>query len=111
MSRIIYISNYKEYINLVNKYPNNYLLLYFFSNKCETCINLDPKLDKFLSSDYDSNIIFVKIDIDKSKDISNKLDITSYPVFRLYKNNEQIKEIYGTYDNIDEILEDIYRNI
>ena len=64
-----------------------------------------------MNSDYDSNIIFIKIDIDKSKDISSKLDITSYPVFRLYKNNEQLKEIYGTYDNIDEILLEIFHNI
>ena len=108
MGKIIHISTYKGYQTITNNYPNKHILIYFYSDDCDTCQTLKPLLNEFIQDEFNDNIIFLKVDVDKSKEIINKLDITTYPVFRLYKNDIELKEIFGTYNNIKEILKEIF---
>lgn len=110
MGKILHINTYKEYQNIATNYPNKYILIYIYSNQCLTCQILNPILEEFIKENYNNNIIFLDVDVNKAKEIVELLDITTYPVFRLYKNNIEVKEIFGTYDNIKEILQEIYNN-
>ena len=104
MNRIKDINTINEYNSWVNNNPNNFIIIYLYSNSCETCNKLEPLLDNFNCND---KIIFLKINVDESNELIRILDITTYPVFRIYKNNLLINEIFGTYDNIIDILKNI----
>ena len=102
MNKLLEVNTLKEYHNWFNSNPNNFIIIYLYSNLCDTCKKLEPKLEK-LVYDNNNNIIFLKINEDNN-DLIKYLDITTYPVFRIYKNSSLIQEIFGTYNNIIEIL-------
>lgn len=104
MNKIVELSTLKEYNNWFNLKPNNFIIIYLYSNLCDTCNNLKSKLDKLVYNN-NSNIIFLKIDVENDTELVKYLDITTYPVFRIYKNYVMLEEIFGTYDNIIQILE------
>ena len=47
---------------------------------------------------------FLFIDTDKECDLITQLNIKSVPLFNIYKNGKLIEEIYGTYNNICDII-------
>lgn len=105
MDQINNINNLKSYNNILERRKNNYFLIYFTSKKC---IELDEIYNNIVKNLKETNnIIFLKINVDNSPELVNHLDVTSYPVFRIYKNNINLKEICGTYDNIENILNNI----
>ena len=104
MNKIVELSALKEYNNWFNLKPNNFIIIYLYSNLCDTCNNLKPKLDKLVYNN-NNNIIFFKINVEEDNELVRYLDITTYPVFRIYKNYIMLQEIFGTYDNIIEILQ------
>ena len=106
MNLIQEISSIKEYNNLFNNNPNNLFIIYLYSDNCNTCEKLKPKLNGFLNNRNNNTFLF-KINVDISINLTQVLDITTYPVFRVYKNKILIQEIFGTYDNIIDILESI----
>jgi len=98
------ISSCQELDNVLNKnYQKN--ILYFYSNRCNTCQELDLELNNFLIKNNNKKIQFIKINIEDSPEIVKNLDITTYPIFRIYNKNVLSREIFGTYSNILEILE------
>ena len=105
MDQINIINNLKSYNNILERRKNNYFLIFITSNKCSDLENIYNNLVQNIKET--NNIIFLKINVDNTPDLVNYLDITSYPVFRIYKNNINLKEICGTYNNIKEILNNI----
>jgi len=102
------IASSKELDNILNKYYHKNIL-YFHSNNCDTCHNIDRKLNNFLIKHVDKKIQFIKINIENSPEIVKNLDITTYPIFQIYDKNLLLREIFGTYSNILEILENVYK--
>ena len=85
-----------NYNKLISK--NDISIIYFFS-KDFNILNIKINEIKKL---YPENINY--IDIDKEYDIISKLNIKSAPLFRIYKNNEIIEEIFGNNPDIVNIL-------
>lgn len=105
MDQINIINNLKSYNNILERRKNNYFLIFITSNKSNKLDNIYTNLVQNIKET--NNIIFLKINVDNTPELINYLDITSYPVFRIYKNNINLKEICGTYINIEEILNNI----
>lgn len=85
MDQINIINNLKSYNNILERRKNNYFLIFITSNKSNKLENIYTNLVKNIK--VTNNIIFLKINVDNSPELVNFLDITSYPVFRIYKNN------------------------
>ena len=83
----------KQYNNLIISNMSYILVFYFHSILCQTCFPKFTILEQYLKKN--NNIIFIIIDIDKSKEIVEELDITSIPLVQIYKNGKLKEECYG----------------
>lgn len=105
MENINIINNLKSYNNIIEKRPNNYFLVYITSKRCQDTNTIFSELTNDINET--NNLIFIKIDVDQSPELVKYLDITTYPIFRIYKNNQNLKEICSTYTNIRNILQNV----
>jgi len=64
---------------------------------CGPCKMISPKFVE-LSSQYPS-VIFLKVDVDKNRDIATECGIKAMPTFQFYKNNTKIEEFSGADPN------------
>ena len=87
------IINIKELDNILIKSISHIIVLYFDSMLCHTSIPKIPMLETMFK--INNNIIFKIIDIERSPEIVEKLDITSIPLLQIYKDNERKDEVYG----------------
>ena len=88
--------------------PYKIIFIYFFETFCLTTTNL---VDNFFKDKYDLNKLYLKIQVSNSKKIIEKLDVTTYPVIKIYKNNKEIGEIFCTNNKFIDNLDKIYDNI
>lgn len=100
--KLIEIENIKIFNNLIKK--KNLSVIYFYSTQFPDITN---KIVNFLKDIYNLNIQFYSINI-KNEKIIKEVDLTTFPVLRIYKNNELIKEIYCSNCELDNILKNIY---
>lgn len=60
----------------------------FYATWCIPCKKLDPYLEKF-KEDY-PNLTFIKVDIDKEKELTDKFDINAVPTIIIHNDNNEI---------------------
>ena len=79
----------------------------FFAEWCSPCKTLAVTLEK--ASENYKNIDFVKIDIERSPDLTNKFMISSVPTVLVFKNGVVVSEFNGNkdYKKITSILESV----
>jgi len=65
----------------------------FSASWCGPCKILTPILEKM--SDNIKNVSFVKIDVEKVSDLSEKYNITGVPTLIFFKNELEVKRIVG----------------
>jgi thiol-disulfide isomerase/thioredoxin len=83
------INSKEEVENLINN--NSMLLIYFGSNNCGVCVDMEPKVEKMLKK-Y-PNIRFIKIDTEKSIKLSTSYNIFTIPAILLFiEGKETIRE-------------------
>ena len=104
---IIEITTLKNFQTFIKKNKTKVLLVYFY---CEQYNELNSKIIKYIKEQYNSNIIFTQINIKKSNDIVKELDITTYPIIRIYNDELFIKEVYIEIENCEEVLNKIYKS-
>jgi len=88
--------------------PYKIIFIYFFDSFCLNTTNL---VDNFFKDKYDLNKQYLKIQVSKSKKIIEKLDVTTYPVIKIYKNNTEINELFCTNNIFIDNLDKFYNNI
>lgn len=80
------------------------ILIDFYANWCGPCKVLSPILDK-LAEDYTDNIIILKVDIEKNRDIVKEYSIKSIPTIIFYKNEMIVDKKVGNLSRVE--IEDI----
>lgn len=70
-------------------------LVDFFAVWCGPCVAIAPKLEKLAEDSAGKAIKFVKVDVDKLSELSQRLSISAMPTFQLYKNGVMVEEIVG----------------
>lgn len=96
------IFNYKDLKKILELKQHYLVLIYIYSDSIpysnvESCLNKEH---------YNNNVTLLKINSNQ-KNIMDKLDVTTYPIVLLYKNNELADEIYCSYNNIKTMLNNI----
>ena len=96
------IKNYKEFYDLVYNKKEYITLIYYF---CEDdwCVELNKTIEKLFNNNNNGNIILRGLNI-KNSELVTKVDLTNYPVFRLYKDSKMFQEIYCTHSNMETII-------
>lgn len=82
------------------------VLVDFYANWCGPCMMLSPILEEIANSRSGYDII--KVDVDESPEIAEKLEIDTIPTMVIYKDGKICKKIIGLMekDEIVEILEE-----
>jgi hypothetical protein len=101
-TKIVLITNNnyskKLTINLINKWTHD---------KSDAMLKIIDLEDSSISNFIDSNTIKKKIDSNKVFEIIELYNVYSYPAILVFKRDQLIESIFGSYDNILEII-DIY---
>ena len=79
------INNNAEFEQLIA--GNKPVLLKFYADWCSDCKAVEPVLSE-LSNDYEGQIDFAKIDVEKHQDIAKKYNIRGIPAVFFLKNGE-----------------------
>lgn len=66
----------------------------FYADWCKPCHLLSPVLVA-LAKEYQSQVIFYKVNVEKARQVSKKLNIEFYPTLFLFKNGAQPVSIEG----------------
>lgn len=102
---IVYIKSYNEINEVLKNNNKNILILYFTSEKFS---NVNIKLLNLISQKQNGNNIFYVIDIDNIPNVIKHMDITIFPIVKIYKQNEFIEELFPTYENFYNLINLIY---
>lgn len=84
-SQIINITTYKELEKLFSQ--RKPIILDFWATHCPSCIHMLPTFES-LSKKFGDKMIFVKVDIDKSPELAQKLYVVKVPTFIVFKNGQ-----------------------
>ena len=103
---IIDIVNPTNFCSILKKYKNKILLIYFY---CRDYKEINQKIESYVKVQCNNNIVFSRVDALKSEELINKLDITSYPIIRIYNHQGSNKDVYISIENYSTVLDIIYK--
>lgn len=96
------ISNIKELNSTLEK--NKMVVVDYSAKWCGPCNRIYPFYEG-LSNKYE-DVLFLKVDIEKAKELSKAQKIQCLPTFHFYKNNELIDTIVGANkESIEGVIE------
>ena len=65
------------------------MLADFYETYCGAC-RMQALIVDSISNDQKGKIKVIKVDVDKNKDLTSKMQVSSYPTILLYKNGKQV---------------------
>lgn len=76
----------------------------FFAAWCGPCKFISPKLEEL--STVETDVVFLKIDVDECEDLAEVYEISSMPTFIFIKNKKKVDSFSGANaDKLKEIVE------
>lgn len=67
----------------------------FSSRWCGPCSRIAPKIEEWSNNDYKDKVVFIKVDVDQSDDISGKYNVEAMPTFVFLKDGKEVNRIVG----------------
>tara|TARA_B100001989_G_C24402717_1_gene395015 strand:+ start:288 stop:605 length:318 start_codon:yes stop_codon:yes gene_type:complete len=89
------------------KSSNSLCILYFTAAWCGPCKSISPIIDEYAQQFH--NCLFIKIDVDQLKSLTEKFNVTKMPTFLCIKNNTIKDRMEGA--NKDKLLQLIHSNL
>mmetsp|Transcript_44401 Transcript_44401/g.73485 ORF Transcript_44401/g.73485 Transcript_44401/m.73485 type:complete len:294 (+) Transcript_44401:35-916(+) len=106
---VTYINSETQFFDIVLKSPKDKLVVVdFFATWCGPCKNIAPDFERFAQL-YKERAIFIKVDVDKHKSLSQRKNIAAMPTFQFYKGGNKIDELRGA--NVRKLEELITKHI
>ena len=98
---MIFLENEQDFFELIN---NKLVLVDFYATWCGPCRMISPIIDEVAKETTD--LMVVKVDVDKYPNIATKYGIMSIPALKVFKNGkEEITSIgYIEKDAIKDLL-------
>ncbi|XP_062377104.1 thioredoxin-like [Sardina pilchardus] len=66
----------------------------FTATWCGPCQNISPFFKAM--SEQNTNVVFLKVDVDEAQDVAQHCDIKCMPTFHFYKNGKRIDDFSGS---------------
>lgn len=87
---MIFLENEQDFFELIN---NKLVLVDFYATWCGPCRMISPIIDEVAKETTD--LIVVKVDVDKYPNIATKYGIMSIPTLKVFKNGKEEKTSIG----------------
>ena len=87
---MIFLENEQDFFELIN---NKLVLVDFYATWCGPCRMISPIIDKVAKETTD--LMVVKVDVDKYPNIATKYGIMSIPTLKVFKNGKEEKTSIG----------------
>jgi rhodanese-related sulfurtransferase len=78
----------KQYLDSIIQ-QNETTLIYISTKWCAPCKKMNPLVDKF-SNDFVNKLSVIRFDLDRNLFLNEFYNISSIPLFVLYKNNQEV---------------------
>lgn len=91
-SNVIQIANARQMDELLS--VGKPVLIDFYADWCGPCKLLKPTLNE-VADEYIGKAAVATIDVDKNRDIAEKIGVSSVPDVRLFKDGRQVERIVG----------------
>lgn len=75
----------------------------FFATWCGPCVSIAPLFENL--SKVETEVVFLKVDIDELSDVAEQCGITAMPTFQIYKNKVKVGEVVGA--SIDKVKQEL----
>ncbi|EFC44825.1 thioredoxin domain-containing protein [Naegleria gruberi] len=93
MSKVKHINSEEEFRGYLRNSTGKLVVADFYAEWCGPCQMIKPHYEA-LASKY-SNVVFLKVDVDKHNAISSKEEVRAMPTFVFYKNNTKLTSVVG----------------
>lgn len=87
---MIFLENEQDFFELIN---NKLVLVDFYATWCGPCRMISPIIDEVAKETTD--LMVVKVDVDKYPNIATKYGIMSIPTLKVFKKGEEGKTSIG----------------
>ncbi len=87
---MIFLENEQDFFELIN---NKLVLVDFYATWCGPCRMISPIIDELAKETTD--LMVVKVDVDKYPNIATKYGIMSIPTLKVFKNGKEEKTSIG----------------
>ncbi|KAF7998353.1 hypothetical protein HCN44_009751 [Aphidius gifuensis] len=81
------------------------IVIDFFATWCGPCKMIAPKYEEL--SKENTNVVFLKVDVDDNEEIAIKYEISSMPTFVFIKNNQVVHQFAGA--SLDKLKDSIQK--
>merc|ERR1712224_598814 len=88
-----YIKEMSEFDALMETSKTKLVVIDFTATWCPPCQMIKPHFEQ-LSTEITS-VVFIKVDVDDAKEISEKCSIRAMPTFQFIKDGEKVDELCG----------------
>uniref|UniRef100_A0A3Q3WHG1 Thioredoxin n=1 Tax=Mola mola TaxID=94237 RepID=A0A3Q3WHG1_MOLML len=93
---VCYIENKTDDFNQILKDAGDKLVVVdFTASWCGPCKQISPIFDQLSTMAENSNVVFVKVDVDDASEVSEHCNIDCMPTFQFYKNGKKVDEFSG----------------
>lgn len=77
-----------------NPDPPSLLVVYYYADWCNPCKRIYPTVERWSRTEY-SNVRFVKVEVDKLAETTERSGVSAMPTFQLYKGGRKVGELVG----------------
>lgn len=88
---IILTNDLQNYNDIINK--NDKVIVVFSAGFCKPCKDIYPYIEEL--AEQNTNIVFIKVDIEEGCDISEQNNIQSIPHFKFFKSSNELISFSG----------------
>uniref|UniRef100_A0A8C2KCI0 Thioredoxin n=1 Tax=Cyprinus carpio TaxID=7962 RepID=A0A8C2KCI0_CYPCA len=82
--------------NALKNAGNKLVVVDFTATWCGPCQNIAPFYKELSEKQENSNVVFLKVDVDDAQDVASFCDIKCMPTFHFYKDGKKIDEFSGS---------------
>lgn len=90
---VAYCKNLTEFESFMQQSNDKLVVIDFTATWCGPCKAIAPYFQEL--ADSNSDVIFIKVDVDDAEDVAAKCGIQAMPTFKFYKNGAEVKQLQG----------------
>ncbi|KAM7366364.1 hypothetical protein PAMP_015811 [Pampus punctatissimus] len=94
-----------DFKNILKESGDKLVVVDFTANWCGPCKQIGPEFVKLSEKSENSNVVFLKVDVDEAEDVSSFCQINCMPTFQFYKNGNKVYEFSGA--NLQTLIEKV----